>query len=155
MIGARDRDPCCGSTLFELLVVLAIAMMLIVLSVPMLRGRVPEAELRVKAQEISALMRQARTLAIRDNREIAVAIDIKHRRVELAGASRPVVLPDSTGLEVVTARGLVVGDKPRFVYTPQGGSTGGRIELREGKIVATIAVSWLTADVRTLSEAIQ
>jgi hypothetical protein len=55
----------------------------------------------------------------------------------------------------VTARGLVAGDKASFVFTPQGGSTGGRIELRQGKMTAAIVVSWLTADVRTLSEAIK
>jgi general secretion pathway protein H len=155
MIGAPDRDHSSGSTLFELLVVLAVIMLLIAVSVPMSKGRAPEAELRVKAQEISALMRLARTVAIRDNREIAVAVDVKQRRVELSGTSRPVVLSDTTGLEVVTARGLVVGDKASFVFTPQGGSTGGRIELRQGKMTATIVVSWLTADVRTLSEAIK
>jgi general secretion pathway protein H len=121
----------------------------------MSKGRAPEAELRVKAQEISALMRLARTVAIRDNREIAVAVDVKQRRVELSGTSRPVVLSDTTGLEVVTARGLVAGDKASFVFTAQGGSTGGRIELRQGKMTAAIVVSWLTADVRTLSEAIK
>ena len=74
MIGAPDRDHSSGSTLFELLVVLAVIMLLIAVSVPMSKGRAPEAELRVKAQEISALMRLARTVAIRDNREIAVAV---------------------------------------------------------------------------------
>jgi general secretion pathway protein H len=155
MIGIGSRQSCAGSTLFELLVVLAIVTVMIALAVPMLNGPDPQKELRLKAQEIAALMRQARTLAIKSNREIGVAVDVKQRRVALAGVRRPVVLPESAGLKVLTARGLVVDELANIIFTPQGGSTGGKIELSDRKMIATIAVSWLTADVKTSVESIK
>ena len=148
MTAAEKRSGCDGSTLFEMLVVLAIMTIMIAMAMPLMNGRAPGRDLRLKAQEIAAIMRHARTLAIRDNREIGVAIDVRHRRIELAGAGKPVDLPESTGLKVLTARGLIAGDDASIVFTPQGGSTGGSIELTDGKVTATIAVSWLTADVR-------
>jgi general secretion pathway protein H len=152
MSSTRGQDRCDGSTLFELLVVLAIMTLMIAAAMPLLSHSAPGRELRMRAQEIAALMRHARTLAIRDNREVGVATDVKRRRIELAGVGEPVDLPESVAIRVLTARGLIVEDAASIVFTPGGGSTGGSIALSDGKITATIAVTWLSADVRTSVE---
>jgi general secretion pathway protein H len=149
MSGSQGRDHCRGSTLFEMLVVLAIMTLIIAAAVPLVRGTPSAKDLRIEAQAIAALMRHARTMAIRDNREVPVSIDVKGRRIALAGVGSPIDLPEQVALTVLTARGLIVEDAASIVFTPEGGSTGGSIRLSDGKTTATIAVTWLTADVRT------
>ena len=149
MIDREEQSGCAGSTLLEMLIVLVIMTLVIALAMPLMNSRAGGRELQIRMEEIAAIMRHARTLAIRDNQEVAVAIDVKQRRVALAGVGKPVELPPAARLKVLTARGLIAGDNASIVFTPQGGSTGGSIELSDGKMTARIAVSWLTADVRT------
>jgi general secretion pathway protein H len=149
----RHRASCAGSSLLEMLVVLTIMSLMIAVAAPLLSRRSPGSEVRLKGQEIAALMRQARTLAVNENREVSVAVDIKEKRVMLAGVGRPVVMAESTGLRLVTARGLLTEKGASIDFTPTGGSTGGSLEISDGKATVTIAVSWLTADVRTSVEA--
>lgn len=151
--GKLDRNE--GFSLLETVVVLAILALVMAVAMPLLKTSTPGRELRMQAQEIAALLRYGRTLAIRDNREVGVAIDVERRRIEIEGAGRPVLLPQSTGLKVLTARGQVIAQTASIVFTPQGGSSGGSVEISDGKTVATIAVSWLTADVRTSVAAVK
>lgn len=155
MTAGCKRERCEGFSLFEVLVVVAILALMIAAAMPLLKHSAHGREFRLQAQEIAALLRYGRTLAIRDNREIGVEIDVAHRRIELAGAGRPVLLPQSTGLRVLTARGQVIAQTASIVFTPQGGSSGGAVEISDGKTIATIAVSWLTADVRTSVETVK
>jgi len=155
MIGACDSKRCEGFTLFETLIVLAILALMIAVAMPMLKRSAPDRELKSQAQEIAALLRYGRTLAIRDNREIEVAIDLEHRLIEIPAIGRPVRLRASTGLKILTARGQVAPRTATIVFTPQGGSSGGSIEISDGKIAALVAVSWLTADVRTSVETVR
>src|SRR5438034_282851 len=135
---SNEQSGCAGSTLLEMLVVLIVMTAVIALAVPLMNGRAGARELEIKIEEIAAIMRHARTLAIRDNHEVGVAIDVKQRRVALAGVGEPVELPATAGLKVLTARGLIAGDNASIVFTPQSGSTGGSIELSDGKVTATI-----------------
>jgi general secretion pathway protein H len=143
-----SRDGCEGSTLFELLVVLAIITLAVALAAPRLDRSAPKANLSMRAQEIAALIRYARTLAIRNNRDAEIVVDLKRRTIQLDGAGRPIEWPETVALKVLTARGLLAEGTATVVLTPQGGSTGGSIELRDEKIAAAIAISWLTGDVR-------
>jgi general secretion pathway protein H len=152
---ARSRRHSGGFSLFEIVVVLAIVTLLISVAAPLLRRSAPGHELRLKAQEIAALMRHGRTLAIRDNREVGITIDLEKRHVELEGVTRPVILPETAGLTILTARGQVVADNASIVFTPQGGSSGGSIALSDGKTAITIAISWLTGDVKTSVEGVK
>ena len=53
---------------------------------------------------------------------------------------------------MLTARGQVVEQTASIMLTPQGGSSGGSIEISDGKTAVLIVISWLTADVRTSVE---
>jgi general secretion pathway protein H len=150
MIDARRQRN--GFTLVETMIVLAIVAVAIAVAMPLVRTKAPGQELRAKAQGIAALLRLARTLAISRNRETGVEIDVKQRRIALVDASRPVVLPDAVALKVLTARGLVVDGTATIIFTPQGGSSGGSIDIDDGNMRTRIAVAWLTGDVRTSVE---
>jgi general secretion pathway protein H len=141
-----------GTTLFEMLVVLTILTVLAALAAPLLKFDRGRNDLRTKAQQIASLLRQARTLAIKTNREAAVSVDLERRSVILEGTTVPVNLRKTTAVKLVTARGLVVADEGTILFTPQGGSTGGSLRISEGDRAVTIAVSWLTGDVRTVEE---
>jgi general secretion pathway protein H len=134
-----------------MLVVLTILTVLAALAAPLVHfdGRT---DLTSKAQQIATLLRQARTLAIKTNRDAAVTVDLVRKRVVLEGATLPVSLRETTALRLVTARGLVIAEEGRILFTPQGGSTGGSLRISEGHRAVMIAVSWLTGDVRTADE---
>lgn len=74
-----------GFTLVELLVVLLILSLLLV-AVPIAYDRVlPGLQLRSEAQEIARILREARTLAIQENRDVTVSIDVEERSLGTAG----------------------------------------------------------------------
>lgn len=141
-----------GTTLFEMLVVLTILTILAALAAPLVNFDAGRKDLHGKAQQIASLLRQARTLAIKTNREAGVTVDLRRKRVILDGTTLPVSLRETTALKLVTARGLVVVDVGSILFTPQGGSTGGSLRISEGDRAVTVAVSWLTGDVRTVEE---
>src|SRR5882724_2742021 len=86
--------PPAGFTLIELIVVLAILSLMAVLATPLLNRVSPGLELKSTAHNIAAAMREARTLAIRDNGEVAVLIDLNNRLVRV-GESRNAAAIDS------------------------------------------------------------
>ncbi|MFL5258592.1 MAG: GspH/FimT family pseudopilin [Hyphomicrobiales bacterium] len=141
-----------GTTLFEMLVVLTILTVLAALAAPLVHFDTGRTDLTSKAQQIATLFRQARTLAIKTNRDAAVTVDLMRKRVILEGATLPVSLRETTALRLVTARGLVIAEQGKVLFTPQGGSTGGSLRISEGRRAITIAVSWLIGDVRTVDE---
>ena len=141
-----------GTTLFEMLVVLTILTVLAALAAPLVNFDTGRNDLTAKAQQIASLLRQARTLAIKTNRAAEVTVDLLRKRVVLEGTTLPVSLRETAALRLVTARGLVVADEGSILFTPQGGSTGGSLRISEGHRAITIAVSWLTGDIRTVDE---
>ncbi len=132
MTARRDA----GFTLLEMLVVVAIlgAALTIVLS----RGpaRSARQEVRAGTAMLSGALRVARSQAIATDRPVAFVLD---------PASHTWRAGDSAGrlpgaLAVVAAPG-------RIVFSPEGGSSGGRIALASGTVRAVLGVDWLTGRV--------
>src|SRR4051812_50217392 len=99
-----NRDHVRGATLFEMLIVLTIAMLLLALAAPSLRFGGGRNDLRWSAQKIASLLREARTRAIKVNREVAVAVQLKERRITGGSAGAAGRFADT-----VAARGRAAG----------------------------------------------
>jgi general secretion pathway protein H len=144
---AGDRRRAAGFTLFELLIVLVILGLTLAVAVPLFARALPGLELKSSARTVAATMREARSLAIADNREIAVAIDLDTRTIDLAGL-RSEALGDGIDLRLFTAaEELIDRGAGRIRFYPDGTSTGGRIRLLAAGRIYDIDVDWITGAV--------
>lgn len=136
-----------GFTLIEMIVVVAI--MGLVLAMVAARGPLGLHTLtaRAAANELATGFRQARARAIADNRPVAVSIDLPGHRWRV-GTDKPTVLPRDLDIAVLTVAGQSVGGTAADIrFLPDGSSTGGRVELTDGRRRMRIGVDWLNGRV--------
>lgn len=97
-----------GFSLFELILVLAIAGLLAAVVIPSLPGALESARLRGTAGEVRAVLTLARTLAVSEARSRAVAFDLARGEYGIDADGRKWQLPD--GIRLATVR---LGDSDR------------------------------------------
>jgi general secretion pathway protein H len=139
------RLPQQGFTLIELLVVLAIGAMLVGL-VPVAFGKLHEgSQYRDTVRSMVTDLRQARQWAVSHGQPAVFQLDLTTRQYGIEGQAHK-LLP--TTLEVKATTGSM--DEPsaapasRIVFLPEGGSTGGSIELvRASGGGVRLRVDWL------------
>jgi len=135
-----------GFTLVELVVVLAILALAYGLIAPSIGGVIAQGDLRVGQRELTAALREARSLAVTDARDVRFVLDgaagsygVGPQRHALArGMALAAAVPESRRL---STRVAVID------FFPDGTSTGGEVVLTAGGATATIAVDWLTGRV--------
>ncbi len=133
-----------GFTLVEMVVVLLILGMALVVVQATTRPS-PELELRAAASETAALFREARAIAIRDNHETIVTIDLDARTlsIDAIGEERP--LAPIVGITLRTASSELVREGAGAIrFFPDGSSTGGRITLFTKERKYHVVVNWFT-----------
>ncbi len=134
-----------GFTLIELLVVLLIMGALISLAPAAFHRIAPGLEMKAAAREVAGLLREARGLAIRDNRETAVIVDTEQKVYRLGQGARGHVLSAALQVSLVTAASEQLDDtRGRIRFFPDGTSTGGRVTLSRDDRKFDITVDWLT-----------
>jgi len=137
-----------GFTLVELLVAFAIGGLLIAL-VPLAYDRMNEsAQYRQVLRDMMSGLRQARQLAISQGEVVRFRVDLAQRSFAVDG--RPAA-PFHEPLQVRATVGeteLVAGQTASIAFLPDGGGTGGSIELiRPSGSGTRLRVDWLTGQI--------
>jgi general secretion pathway protein H len=135
-----------GFTLVELLVVLVIASLVLALVGTSISRSISGAEMRVAARKMTAALRYTRTRAILDKQEQVFLVDTENRRY--VAPKRPEVeLPEGVKVALTTARSELTAESVGGIrFYPDGGSTGGFVELDANGRVYRINVAWLTGE---------
>jgi len=142
-----------GFTLFELLVVLVIAGILLAIVVPRLDGTLETLELRSAAREVHGALRQTRALAQVAGEPVPWTLDVRENRFWIGseGDRRGKALDPRIALSLYTAEQTVITeDRASILFYPDGTASGGEIRLALGDRHIDIHVNWLTGRSRVL-----
>ncbi|WP_456373489.1 GspH/FimT family protein [Thiolapillus sp.] len=140
-----------GFTLLELLLVLALAAIMMVLVPMKISSALPGTQLKSAARELAAGLRFARTHALTSREESVLILNTEKRSFRISGRERSYSIPDSLDISMLTAQSETEGEHSGAIrFFPDGGSTGGRISLRNGERGFGVDVDWLTGKVRIL-----
>jgi len=135
-----------GFTLVEMLVVLVIVSLVLALVGTSISRSISGAEMRSAARKMAASIRYTRTRAILDKEETVFLIDTENGTY-LAPRKSEVVLPEGMNMSLMTARSELTSESVGGIrFYPDGGSTGGFVELEANERVYRINVAWLTGD---------
>ncbi len=144
--GARPVRLHQGFTLVELLVVLVIASLVLALVGTSISRSISGAEMRVAARKMTAALRYTRTRAILDKQEQVFLVDTEKRKY-MAPKRDEVELPEGMKVALTTARSELTAEAVGGIrFYPDGGSTGGFVELDANGRVYRINVAWLTGE---------
>jgi general secretion pathway protein H len=141
-----------GFTLLEMIVVIVIlglAMGLLMTHGPM-RSRTLET--KAVAADMARMLRDARGQAIASDRSVQVVVDLLRHGMRVGGGPLR-AWPPGLSVAVVATSGETFGrSSAGFRFDPDGGATGGRIELRDpGGLRLQVGVDWLTGRVTVVN----
>ena len=137
-----------GTSLLEMLLVIALIAGIGLLAAGALGGGLAGMQLRSSAKEIAAALRFTRTQAIATGRPQRFTLDpAAHRWTAPNG--RKGEIPDSLRITFTGAREM----QPRrgegaIVFFADGASTGGRVQLSARRAAWNVDVAWLTGEVK-------
>lgn len=135
-----------GFTLVELVVVLVIVALVLGLVATSLSRSISGAESRQAARQIVAALRYTRTQAILKKSEQIFTVNLEERSYEAPGRAT-VQLPEGMEIQLTTARSETVSDTVGGIrFFPDGGSTGGRVDLLVNEREYSVDVAWLTGE---------
>ncbi len=135
-----------GFTLVELLVVMVIAALVLALVGTSISRSVSGAEMRTAAHKVAANLRYTRTQAILQKQEQVFTVDTEAKTYQ-APEREQVQLPEGMNVALTTARSELTGESVGGIrFYPDGGSTGGYVELETDNRVYKVSVAWLTGE---------
>ncbi len=135
-----------GFTLVELVVVLVIVALVMGLVATSLSRSISGAEQRQAARKIVAALSYTRTQAILKKDEMRFEVNVDERSY-LAPGRKSVQLPEGIEIQLTTARSEMMSDQVGGIrFFPDGGSTGGRVDLSVNDRLYVVNVAWLTGE---------
>ena len=135
-----------GFTLVEVVVVMIIIALVLGLVSTSLSRSISGAEARQSARNMVAALRYTRTQAILKKSEQVFTVDLEERAYEAPGRKR-VELPEGVELQLTTAASEVVDENIGAIrFFPDGGSTGGRVDLNVNGREYIVNIAWLTGE---------
>ena len=141
----KRRSSQAGIILLDVVLTLAIFGLIALLVLPSLpRGTTPSRQGAYAAQ-IAALMKDDRSAAARQGREISTRVDVANRRVSSGFANTMVTLPSDVALDVIASE-LCADQAGGFAirFAPDGRSCGAIVHVKKGELDWRIRVNWLT-----------
>jgi len=125
------------------LVIIALVMGLVVTS---MSRSISGAEARSATRQLVASLRYTRTRAIIDKSEQVFQLDTEKRSYQAPGR-KLVTLPQGVEVSITTARSEITSEAISGIrFFPDGGSTGGHIELLVNGREYRVNVAWLTGE---------
>jgi len=142
------RGQARGFTLVEVMVVMVIIALIMALVGTSMARSVSSAEARASTRKMVASLRYTRARAIIDKKEQVFHVDIDNRSYQAPGRKQ-VNLPEGVDVTITTARSEVTSESVAGIrFFPDGGSTGGHIELTVNEREYRINVAWLTGETK-------
>jgi len=140
------RRRSAGFTLVEIMVVMVIIALIMGLVGTSMSRSISAAEARAASRDLVASLRYTRARAIIDKAEQVFLVDTENRSYQAPGRDK-VELPKGVDLTITTATSELVSDAVSGIrFFPDGGSTGGHIELTVNKREYRVNVAWLTGE---------
>ena len=137
-----------GFTLVELMVVLVIISLVMGLVATSMSRSISGAEARAASRNLVASLRYTRARAIIDKQEQVFQVNTEDRSYQAPGREQ-VNLPEGVDLTVTTARSEITSEAVAGIrFFPDGGSTGGHIELTVNDREYRVNIAWLTGETR-------
>jgi len=135
-----------GFSLVEVIVVLVIISLMMALVGTSISRNISGAEMRVAANKVAAAMRYTRTQAILTKTEQVFVLDTEALTFQ-AAEREPESLPEGMKAELFTARSELTSESAGGIrFYPDGGSTGGNVQLEANERVYKVNVAWLTGE---------
>jgi general secretion pathway protein H len=137
-----------GFTLVELMVVMIIIALVMGLVATSISRSISGAESRVAARKLVVALRYTRTQAILKKSQTVFVVDTEARTYQAPGKSL-VELPEGMDILLTTARSELTSEAVGGIrFFPDGGSTGGHVELVINGREYRVNVAWLTGEAR-------
>lgn len=145
-IGSPRADREAGYSLLEIMIALVILAFAAAMVSVAFAGAGSGMRFEESARGLAIGAREAQLRALRTGRDVSLVIDVDQRAYAVAD-SQWIMLPDDISLRVTSAgEHLTAQRRPAFVFAPDGGSTGGTIEMSRPDRKATIMIDWLTGE---------
>jgi general secretion pathway protein H len=137
-----------GFTLVEIMVVMVIIALIMGLVGTSMSRSISGAEARAASQKLVASLRYTRARAIIDKKEQVFLVDTDNRSYQAPGRKQ-ITLPGGVDVTVTTARSEITSEDVAGIrFFPDGGSTGGHIELTVNEREYRVNVAWLTGETK-------
>lgn len=135
-----------GFTLVEIMVVMVIVALVMGLVATSMSRSISGAEARAASRKLVASLRYTRAMAIIGKQEQVFLVDTDERSYQAPGRDR-VELPEGVDVTITTARSELASESVSGIrFFPDGGSTGGHIELTVNDREYRVNVAWLTGE---------
>ena len=135
-----------GFTLVELMVVMVIIALVMGLVATSISRSISGAEARAASRKLVASLRYTRARAIIDKKEQVFEVNTDDRSYQAPGREQ-VNLPEGVELTITTARSEITSEAVSGIrFFPDGGSTGGHIELTVNDREYRVNIAWLTGE---------
>ena len=137
-----------GFTLIELMVVMVIIALIMGLVATSMSKSISGAEARAASRKLVTSLRYTRARAIIEKQEQVFEVDTENRSYQAPGRKQ-IELPEGVDVTVTTARSEMTSEAISGIrFFPDGGSTGGHIELTVNDREYRVNVAWLTGETK-------
>lgn len=142
----KRRGQSRGFTLVEVMVVMVIVALIMGMVATSMSSSVSSAEARAASRKLVASLRYTRAKAIIDKDEKVFQVNTDERSY-LAPGRKKIQLPEGVDITITTARSEITSEDVAGIrFFPDGGSTGGHIELTVNDREYRVNVAWLTGE---------
>ncbi len=144
----RKRGQARGFTLVEVMVVMVIIALIMGMVATSMARSISNAEARAAVRKLEASLRYTRARAIIDKTEQVFEVNTEDRSYQAPGRKQ-IKLPQGVDITITTARSEITSEDVAGIrFFPDGGSTGGHIELTVNEREYRVNVTWLTGETR-------